>query len=459
MARLRWVKGQDFYLRLGLLKVLVAALSTERTSVANEAIYRRITKPLAEPAKRYRDLWREIQGRVPWHDGKHSKGDFRKPSVTETLLILGDCPSFLQTLTPGTVYKVLDWGHDLELVGRGNQITERGLILRSLLPMNQASAFLAGEPLAWNPFRLTTVERLFFLFHITELDSVTARLICSLGSEDTSTLIGNRRAGQIICTVLFDMLDDAKDNIHPNSIPRLQAARELAFRIAEEMDMTDLLSKQGGDQRRKLPRPLKIGRGQTRKTTKSTDHETIPRFEQLADLGFASKQLDGEPSHTKSRRRWNYRPLPSCARWKAANDRYDGAEPFGWGGFAAAAVDALRPTGEASVGARDDEAALREMWSAYEAIKRPIGDTPFDSLALLTMIRSAASGSAVEMTQLHRMMLQVKKESLLPEHVYFSSGNALDGMFVTLRPGFLEAVRPHLAILSERPSVDGRRHD
>src|SRR5687767_7793350 len=46
MARVPWTKLQDFYLRLGFLKVLVAALSSERRSVTNQAIISQVEKPL-----------------------------------------------------------------------------------------------------------------------------------------------------------------------------------------------------------------------------------------------------------------------------------------------------------------------------------------------------------------------------------------------------------------------------
>src|SRR5262245_36161150 len=125
MARLPWTKFQDFYLRLGFLKVLAAVLSPQRRSARNEAIIPRLEKPLFEAARSHPDLWRRVEHRIDWYDyGDPKNRD--KPSAAEALLVAGDCPSFLFAVTPDTAYKILDWGHNLELVGRANQITERG---------------------------------------------------------------------------------------------------------------------------------------------------------------------------------------------------------------------------------------------------------------------------------------------------------------------------------------------
>ena len=56
--------------------------------------------------------------------------------------LLSASPATLFAITGPTSYKILDWGRDVDLIGRGNQITERGLLLRFLLDERQASAFL-----------------------------------------------------------------------------------------------------------------------------------------------------------------------------------------------------------------------------------------------------------------------------------------------------------------------------
>src|SRR5437867_5960725 len=131
MPGLPWTKFQDFYLRLGFLKVLVAALSPQRRSAANESICRRLQIPLLAPAKTIRrELVDEALSRLP--AGLHTENS-ENMTVAEALLIIGDCPSWSYGITHETAYKVLDWGHNVHFVGAGNQITERGLLLRQLI--------------------------------------------------------------------------------------------------------------------------------------------------------------------------------------------------------------------------------------------------------------------------------------------------------------------------------------
>src|SRR5207247_9121732 len=99
LVALPWTKFQDFYLRLGMLKVLVASLSPERRSSTNDVLSRSLSTPLLEPAKKYPSLWSDVQHRVPWYQRDHAQGKFDKPSVTEALLVVQDCPSWLFAVT------------------------------------------------------------------------------------------------------------------------------------------------------------------------------------------------------------------------------------------------------------------------------------------------------------------------------------------------------------------------
>ena len=47
----------------------------------------------------------------------------------------------------------------------------------------------------------------------------------------------------------------------------------------------------------------------------------------------------------------------------------------------------------------------RYLWRAYQAVLRPVGHTPFDSVALYAMVLSSAEGVALEMADFHEMML------------------------------------------------------
>lgn len=300
MPRLPWTKFQDFYLRLGFLKVLVAALSPQRRSAMNDAIVRRLAIPLFDSATQHRELWARVGDQMFWHrdDGRALVEKTQKrPTVAEALLVDGDCPSLLFAMTGPTAYKIIDWARNVEFLGRANQITERGLLLRHLLPEVAMDNFLRGNVDAWNPFTLSISERAFFLFHLIEIDEVMLELIGDLAPMTGDTL-ESHDAAKVTCSALIRVLTRAKSTVQPRDILAFRTACELTGTIAEELDMAGQVTDLVGGLRRRAPKVRPTAkRGLTgggtpralRRTTKNSDHQTIPRFEQLVDLGFLKK--------------------------------------------------------------------------------------------------------------------------------------------------------------------------
>jgi hypothetical protein len=449
-----WTKFQDFYLRLGFLKALAACLDADRRSALNQAIERKLARPLFEPARKHQELWRAVASHYP--DSRNA--DPKKfTTVAEALLVAGDSSSLLFAITPDTSYKVLDWGHDVHLVGRGNQISERALVLRALMDTSAADKFLAGDVTAWNPFILTTEEKLFFLYHLAEIDELTLRIIETLARRNTNEPLEAGDAARLMCRGFFDVLTHSQPSLLPRETPMYRIALDLACVIADELALTDfaaICGTSGGV--RKIGRtakraPLTRVAHTERRTTKSADHQTIPRFEQLTDLGFLAKAELPSASATaetiQQRKRWRYIPTAVCTRW--APRTVSNQSTFLLQGFAHTAVRAYDLGSPSDV--IDELATAKYLWRAYETIHRPVGHTPFDSVALLAMIFAAVDGLAIEISAFHALMLRLKQQGLLPQHAFFASGNEIDKMFVLLKPGFLQALEAHSNIAGKAP--------
>lgn len=444
-----WTKFQDFYLRLGFLKVLTCILDPWRRSALNQAIERRLMVPLFEPATKYPVLWSAVRDCFPDAPLRTAANKRKFTTVTDALLVAGDCPSALFAITPETAYKVLDWGHDVYMVGRGNQITERALVLRALLPMEAADRFLAGDVSAWNPFPLTIPEKLFFLYHLGEIDQMMIDLISALASRTSNSALEAADAARVTCQMFFELLTRSESDLLPRETPKYRTALDLACVIADELELKDYAHICGGARgaSRKIGKPgakrfglSRVGASQ-RRTTKSADHQTIPRFEQLTDLGFIRKPDDAKSrENVMARKRWRYLPTDACRRWQnqSATAASVGSKYFWWNGFAKAAVRAYdlgSPHAEP-----EDDVVARYFWRAYEKIHRPVGHTPLDSVALLGMIYAAVDGIAIEIELFHQLMMRIKQDELLPNHAYFASGNEIDKMFILLKPGFIDAL-------------------
>lgn len=459
MQSFPWTKFQDFYLRLGFLKVLTCALDSGRRSASNQSIDRRLTVPLFEPAAKYERCFADVQSNF----AEEEWCDPRDPvTVAEALLIKADAPSVLFAITRKTTYKILDWGHDVYFVGRGNQITERALVLKALLPEERVERFFAGEVEAWNPFDLTTSERLFFLYHLGELDQLMLELPRAVATQGSGRHLESSEAARLTCETFFAVLRAAEPRLHLRDIPRFRTAHELACAIAEELELTQFARDCGsyGGRRTKIgrigaKRPGLMRPGEkARKTTKNADHQTIPRFEQLTDLGFVEKPSPVAAERhddISCRKRWKYQATDLATRWKVALDQVGTSPEFFTNGFAKTAVATY---GLANTGPNEptDEIVARYFGRAYESMRRPVGHTPFDSVALLAMIYAVADGVAIEIEHFHRLMLSIKKNELLPSHAFFASGNEIDKMFLLLKPGFLDAF-----VAATRPNRETRR--
>jgi hypothetical protein len=468
MARLPWTKFQDFYLRLGFLKALVASLSDQRRSALNDSIVRRLERPLFDGAPAHPSLWREVERLATWYPRKTPGGkEVTHPEVAEAILIRDRHESVLYGITRDTAYKILDWGRDVEFVGRGNQITERGLLLRHLFDVQAAEKFFSGDVLAWDPFHLEAQEKLFFLYHLFEIDRLTVEVLDDLGNLDADSTLESAGAARITCKALFRVLDEAQSGLQPRDIPAFRTAKALAATIAGELELSELVLASDGDSRPRVPRPVRpsarrsafSGAGSAsrgRRTTKNADHQTIPRFEQLVDLGFLRKppegDIDDDASRLAASRRWRYRPTEACKRWAEARRAHTSeGQPFLWSGFARAAVASLGRSTVPHVRRTAVENLAHYLWSAYQLVARPMGHTPFDSIALIAMLQAAADGIAIEMAEFHDLVLGIKQASALPEHAFFASGNDLDRMFIQLKSGFEERV---LAL----PKLPGHTH-
>ena len=454
---LPWTKFQDFYLRLGFLKALVAALGTERRSVPTETILRRLRRPLFQEAAVHAGLLARAGERMTWYENEWWRDTVKRkktPTVAEGLIVDADLPSLLFAITAPTTYKIVDWGRNVGLLGRGNQITERGLTLHALFADKSVDAFLDGDTDAWNPFPLTMVERLFFLYHIIEIDTVTLVLIDAIGARAEDSDIETIDAAKMLAVALSSVLATAQHDIRPPEIPAYRTALELAATICEELDIAPPTG--GAETRRRAPRPMNpaakrkalmaaASGNAPRRTHKNADHQTIPRFEQLVDLGFLTKGRRAED--LQARRKWRWHPTPIALRWASARNRIgDRDAPFLWDGFAEVSCHAYLDL-KAPERRTDTRTIATYLARGYHTVRRQVGHTPFDSVALMAMALGVEDGLAIEMVDFHRMMLAIKTRGLLQGEVFFASGNTLDKMFVSLREDFADRV---IAVLPER---------
>jgi len=429
--RIRWTKQQDFCLRLGLLKALVAVLPAHGRSVDRQVILRDLTQALFRKARTINALEAAalgVLGEPP-----------REPlTIADALLITANGGSWGQPINEKKVSKILEWGHGCGFVGRGNQMNERATLLRSLFPPATVKKFLAGTSTEWNPFVITPIERAFFFYHLGEADELLWAVArrAALGREP-GAVIGAATARQITSQESSAMLQRVAKTAPVNEMMRLRQLRELVARMDAE------IKGEMAPQRQGPPKPRKRGAvaKSQRATTKIGDHETIPRFEILVDLGFFKKSVPpdvkGEALWT-AMNAWSFVLTPASVGFATVEPSVE--EPdWHWTGFARAmAASRLLAfeTRPASI-----EEAFTLFMECYDLVKLRAGHTPFESVGFLTMLRGLERGLLVEVAQLHAVLLALRRSGELGDHIFFAAGNEIDKMFILVRPGFLDALK------------------
>jgi hypothetical protein len=413
--------NSDEYQRLGLLKVLVAALDPQRRSAAPESIVRRLTAILY---------------------GSAGDGLTR----AESMIRGAEGSSWNFPITQTNILKVLDWGRLIGLVGSGNQITEKALLLRHLMGDGVVAAILEKDP-AVNPFNLTLTERLYLLYLYMEADSALYFLLLRIAALSPDEVIRGMQADRITCFALYDLFGLMnKTRGSPKTLLSLKNLRELIGRMVAELDLSADIPispvikprpaatfKQRIDQRGK-------------KRTKTSDHEAIPRFELLVDLGLFTKKVDGEvQDEQKARKSWRYWVTPALTRFcELLPASFD--PQFCWDRFARCAATLLVDGAEPLEVIQDSRLIARRTYAAYSKVKRRFGHTPIESVAIVTMIEALTDSLIVEVRDVHELFLSYKRNDLFPTTVHYASGNDLGKMFIDIKPTFLQEVNEHYGI-------------
>jgi hypothetical protein len=430
MKRFPWTKQQDFCLRLGLLKVLVAILKTSRFGTPRDQIVKRLTDTLFVPAPQ--PLARAAE--EVW--GARFEEEVTR---SEALLLTSSLPSWGQPILPKTAYKILDWGQNTGLVGNGYRITERGQLLSFLMDDGAIERFLSGDAFAWNPFDISVPERAYLFYHLGEGDELLWQLTVDLGLVEPGRTLSAPESYRFTLEGMKQVLARAEKTIPMPELPRFRTARELAETIEWELSPDDARPRRSRPQ---LPAPRIPGKstsGASRKTRKNADHQAIPRFEQLVDLGFLTKAVD--PALTgkeldRARKAWSFVVNDAPKSFREAL----GPAPFSdanwhWADFAKSFAAAHLAGGSGARVATARE-AIGVFLEAYAIAHRPVGQTPFESVAILAMVLALDRGLVVEIKTLHDIMLTLKQKGRLQDQIFFAAGNEVDRMFIFVRPDF-----------------------
>jgi hypothetical protein len=434
--------------RLGALKVLVGLLDPQRRSSASDKVDLAIQHLLlADPYSDGKGR-RLLRSKPPRRKAAGQRGRAFPGNMAERLLAEIDAPSLLFTVTEPKIARVREWGRQLGFLGNGNQITERGLLLQHFMGAKQIDAIRRGRLFEANPFRLSLPEKVYCLFVLLERDGIWPFLFKRLAKIGKNTIIKGLDADKVTCQALLDLLEVPQSGLSGGELLRRRELRRLAFFMADSLGVGLPVgtSIQGSPRSARAKRPEQ--RGRTR--TNTADDQAIPRFENLVDLGFLDKEIpedrDADSIQDSQRHRieWRYAVADPLVKWvDAAGNEAPYLDEFLWTRFAGCAAAAYGLGGRTILAVDSPADALELFLEAYAAVRRPVGHTPFESVALTAMVQGLAKGLICEMASLHELFLGYKREGLFGDELKFASGNELDRMFIHIRPQFRDKARSH----------------
>jgi hypothetical protein len=240
---------------------------------------------------------------------------------------------------------------------------------------------------------------------------------------------------------LFRLMSESRNN--SKTLLTLKSLRELLGRMVAELDLsteipiTPVVRPKPTTQFRQKPEQ------RDKKRTKTSDHEAIPRFELLVDLGLLTKKVGAEDrDEEKARKSWKYWPASALVDFSAMMpDAFD--PEFCWSGFARCASTLVSQGTERLDVGRDATFILRRAYDVYSVVRRRFGHTPIESVAVLTMINALAESKVVEVKEVYEFFLGFKLNNLFPETVRYAAGNDLEKMFIDIKPSFVAEVEAH----------------
>ena len=433
MKELRWLKQQDFCLRLGLLKAVVALLGPSRGSQTRDAVRRRIDSEVFVELTRFPEVHSAVARSLNTDPPK------QVDSLASGLLILSGAQSWGQPIRINTSYKVLEWAQIMGLVGSGNRVTERGLLLHGLFDGLGAQRLSSERMISWNPFRLTDVERALFLFHLMERDELTGRLLVAAGLCGAGTVLDADAIRRLTSEQLDGLVKAADHRVSMSQMGPLRTLKELASVIRWETG--------NGPRPRKPPTPSARSIPKRRRATKTgpgaknADHQSVPRMEQLTDLGLFEKDVSSDLEGTqliRARNAWKYRvtsAAESIARRIADPETL--VDPA-WVQREFAAT--VGRSGLFRAGRRASfEEGVRLVSESYAAMRRGVGHTPLESVALMAVVSGLGQGVLLELYDVHRLFMGIKTGRALQGTASFAAGNELDRMFIKLGDDFESA--------------------
>lgn len=433
MGELRWTKLQDFCLRLGLLKALVAVLPRQRQPLPREELVRRLQKTLFginKPTTVRGSQTRADAGRIPRAD---------------RLLRESQSASWGQPIHASTAYKIVEWGLTTGLVVSGNRISERGLLLRTLIGEPNVEAFVK-EREAWNPFDVTPAERAFLLYHLGESDELMLQIAIDVGTLGAGAVCDAARSHKITAQGLKHVLRRAEHGLELQDRARFATVRELSAMIDWEVgEGRDTPRPRSRHAKATPPRRRASGSAAGKRVTrKSADHQAIPRFEQLVDLGVVTKLPEGDDASAfeKARKAWTFVVTAEAQLFAAAAGGPSALDDRSWLWTRfAKSVGASGIAGAIVTREATDDEALALFLESFDLIRRPVGHTPFEATAILTMVRGLRKGVTIEIATMHDLMLKAKREGGLGGRVSFAAGNDMKRMYLMVGRGRRESPR------------------
>jgi hypothetical protein len=364
-----------------------------------------------------------------------------KLSISGKLIEEADSPSFNLRFTKQTAYQIIEWGKLYGFIGSGNQITEKGLLLRYIMGQAAVSAINDGS-FRINPFILSDLEKLYFFYHHLELDTSIFFLIkrlCMLSTEDK---IRGIEADRITCEALYDTYLFTKEMNTQYDIISSRELRDLIGGMVSELKLIDkipILPKF----KLKAP-PIIKAKQKNIKRTHLSDGEAINRFEFLTDISILEKKSksDSDEDKKEARNSWNYwvtQVLLSLSE-KLPQKPY---KEYCWNEFAHFSSGLIKKSSYTFTEEKNLKNIAIRVMDSYNIVRRQFGHTPLESIAIMTMIRALVDSVIIEINDVHKLFMNIKLKNLFPNIVHFAAGNEIDKMFIDIKPNFINELNKY----------------
>ena len=277
------------------------------------------------------------------------------------------------------------------------------------------TAFLRGDLIAWNPFDISAIERAFLLFHLGEVDEVLWQV--AVGGAASSDAVDLAAAHRVTAQAMEALVKRVEKHVPMSELPRLRILKGArpSGGVRSGWDCGTHKHESGTAEAHTTGRWSGRSKDKVDQECRSPSRTAASKCSSTsASSGRTCFRALLGASRWRARNAWTYQPTDAGQKFSRAVSSHGKRRT---GPLALVVLRDMCGGGEVSSVTRRPYCSSTSStcsMKCYGRIARRHGHSPFETVALLTMLEGfGRRGAIIEMADLHRLFIELKSSGAL----------------------------------------------